>query len=511
MSSSSDSNSDLPLKPIPGGYGLPFIGAVWDRFEFFYVKGRDDFFRSRMLKHKSTVFRANMPPGPFISPNPRVIALLDAVSFPVLFDNSKVEKRDVFTGTFKPSAGFTNGYRVCNYLDPSEPKHHQIKSFLLALIALRKDHVIPLLRNYLTELFVKVEDQVADHGEVYFNPISQNELFKFLFHLYCGKAPGQTKLKSDGLKLFQFWVFAQVLPLGSLGLPWYLFPLNVLEDLLFHTLPLPSFLLKWDLNKLYSAVETSATEAFDLASTFGLSNDEACMNLLFVLGFNSCNGMKIVVPTLMKWVGLAGKILHQKIADEVRSVIKEEGGVTLTALEKMPLVRSVVWESLRIEPPVAYQYATAKEDIVVRSHDAAFLVKKGEMLLGFQPFATKDERVFKDAERFVEDRFLGEEGEKLLKYVYWSNGQETEKPAAANKQCAGKDLVELVLRVFMVELFLRYDSFTVKLGKPTVQGPTVTITSFVKASNFDFCSWSTTHFNMVPNPELWHKNWENFT
>ncbi|XP_028777073.1 allene oxide synthase 3-like [Neltuma alba] len=483
MSSSSGSaDADLPLKPIPGGYGLPFIGAVCDRFDFFYLQGSDDFFRSRMLKYKSTVFRTNMPPGPFISPNSRVIALLDAASFPVLFDNSKVEKRDVFTGTFKPSAGFTNGYRVCNYLDPSEPKHDQIKSFLLALIASRKDQVIPLLRNYLTELFIKVEDEVSGHGKVYFNPISQNELFNFLFHLYCGKAPVQTKLKSDGLKLFQLWVFAQVLPLGSLGLPWYLFPLSVLEDLLLHTLPLPSFLLKWDLNKLYNAVETSATEAFDLASTFGLSKDEACMNLLFVLGFNSCNGMKIVIPTLMKWVGLAGKTLHQKIADEVRSVVKEEGGVTLKAMEKMPLVKSVVWESLRIEPPVAYQYAKAKEDIVVRSHDAAFLVKKGETLLGFQPFATKDEKVFKDAERFVEDRFMGEEGEKLLRYVYWSNGRETEEPAAANKQCAGKNLVELVLRIFTAEFFLRYDSFTIKLGKPTLQGPTVTITSLVKAS-----------------------------
>ena len=92
------------------------------------------------------------------------------------------------------------------------------------------------------------------------------------------------------------------------------------------------------------------------------------------------------------------------------------------------------------------------------------------------------ERVFRDGEKFVEDKFIGKEGEKMLKYVYWSNGRETEEPTAANKQCAGKDLVELVLRVFVVEFFLRYDTFTVKLGKPTLQGPTVTITSLVKAS-----------------------------
>lgn len=41
-----------------------------------------------------------MPPGPFITSNPKVIVLLDGKSFPVLFDASKVEKKDLFTGTF---------------------------------------------------------------------------------------------------------------------------------------------------------------------------------------------------------------------------------------------------------------------------------------------------------------------------------------------------------------------------------------------------------------------------
>jgi hydroperoxide dehydratase len=32
-----------------------------------------------------------MPPGGFTAPDPKVIALLDGVSFPILFDNAKVE------------------------------------------------------------------------------------------------------------------------------------------------------------------------------------------------------------------------------------------------------------------------------------------------------------------------------------------------------------------------------------------------------------------------------------
>ncbi|KAF7840900.1 allene oxide synthase 3-like [Senna tora] len=477
----SDSDSKLPLRPIPGGYGLPFFGAIADRFDFFYNQGREKFFKSRIQKHKSTVFRTNMPPGPFTASDPKVVAVLDAVSFAVLFDNSKVEKRDVFTGTYMPSTDFTGGYRICAYLDPSEQKHRQIKSFLFWMLSSRHGQVIPLLRSYLSELFLKLEDQVADKGEANYNSISDNELFNFAFRFYCGKDPTETNLGSSGAKLFELWTYPQLAPLGSAGLPWYFFPINVVEDFLLRTVPFPAWLLKFAHKKLYHAIYSSALEPLDEAARFGLTREEACNNILFVLGFNSYGGFKIIAPTLLKWVGLAGAPLHQRLAQEIRAAVKSEGGVTPNALSKMPLAKSVVWETLRIEPPVPFQYGKAKSDIVVESHDAAFKVKKGEMLFGFQPVVTKDSRVFEKAEEFVGDRFVGEEGEKLLKYVYWSNGRETEDPTVENKQCPGKDLVVLVLRVLLVELFLRYDTFEIELGTPTL-GPSVKVKKLTKAT-----------------------------
>lgn len=265
------------------------------------------------------------------------------------------------------------------------------------------------------------------------------------------------------------------------GLPWYFFPVNVVEDFLLHTVPFPAWSLKWDHHKLFKAISSSAKEALDQASSFGLTEEEACNNILFVLGFNSYGGLKIVAPTLMKWVGLAGEPLHRRLAQEIRAVVNQEGGVTYNALEKMPLAKSVVWETLRIEPPVPYQYGKAKQDMIIESHVEAFEVKKGEMIFGFQPFATKDPKVFKDADKFVGDRFVGEDGERLLKYVYWSNGRETEDPTPENKQCPGKNLVVLILRLILVELFLRYDTFEVEIGTPTI-GPTVTVKSFTKAT-----------------------------
>ncbi|CBI32527.3 unnamed protein product, partial [Vitis vinifera] len=391
MSSSSDKNdlnsssslSKLPLRKIPGDYGLPFFGAIKDRLDYFYKQGREEFFNARMHKYQSTVFRANMPPGPFMASNPNVIVLLDSISFPILFDTSKVEKRNVLDGTYMPSTAFTGGYRVCAYLDPSETNHALLKRLFMSALAARHHNFIPLF---------------------------------------------QTALGSQGPSIVTKWLFFQLAPLITLGLS--LLP-NFVEDLLLHTFPLPS---------------------------------------IFAL-----------FPSLIKWVGSAGEKLHRELADEIRTVVKAEGGVSFAALEKMSLTKSVVYEALRIDPPVPFQYGKAKEDMVIHSHDAAFEIKKGEMIFGYQPFATKDPKVFDNPEEFMGNRFMGE-GERLLKYVYWSNGRESGNPTVENKQCAGKDLVLLLSRVMLVEFFLRYDTFDIESGT-LLLGSSVTFKSITKATD----------------------------
>lgn len=149
MASSDQGSSGAP-KPVPGSYGLPVIGAVRDRLDFYYFQGQDKYFESRVEQHGSTVVRINVPPGPL---NPRVVPLLDAKSFPVLFDVDKVKKRDVFTGTYMPSASLTGGYRVCAYLDPSEPTHAKVKQLLFSLLVSRKDAVVPAFRSNFSSLF----------------------------------------------------------------------------------------------------------------------------------------------------------------------------------------------------------------------------------------------------------------------------------------------------------------------------------------------------------------------
>ncbi|KAI4325553.1 hypothetical protein MLD38_030938 [Melastoma candidum] len=466
-----------PLKAIPGSYGHRFFGPYADRFDYFYRQGTEEFFRSRVNKYGSTVFRVNMPPGPFVSPDPKVVVVLDATSFPVLFDTSKVEKRNVLDGTFMPSTDYMGGTRVCAFLDPSEPSHTANKRFIFYLLHSWHDTLVPLFRNSMQDFFVRLDDAFSAKGEAYFNSFSDQMSFDFILRLFCRKDPSETSIS---YKTFDKWLFLQLSPLITTK-PLKI--LDVLEDLLLHTFPLPTFLVKSDYKKMYEVFYASNTEALGEAEKLGLGKKDACNNLVFLAGFSAYGGMKTTFPALIKWIGKAGEGLHRQLAEEIRTVVRSEGGVTLGALEKMPLTKSVVYEALRMEPPVPFQYGKAKEDIIIHSSDgSAYEIKKGEMIFGYQPFATRDPNVFKRAEEFVGDRFVGPEGEKMLRYVYWSNGRETENPTVENKQCPGKDMVVLLCRVMVVEFFLRYDTFMVESGTLAL-GSTVTFKSLSKATS----------------------------
>ncbi|KAI3773862.1 hypothetical protein L1987_48401 [Smallanthus sonchifolius] len=471
-----NTTTNLPLRPIPGSYGIPFYQPLKDRFEYFYGPGgRDEYFKSRVQKHQSTVFRANMPPGPFISNNPNVVVLLDAKSFPTLFDVSKVEKKDLFTGTYMPSTDLTGGHRVLSYLDPSEPKHAPLKNMVFFMLKSSIKRILPEFESTYNELFNDLESELAQKGKAFFNDAGEQAAFRFLGRAYLQTNPEETHIGKDGPKLISTWVLFNLGPLLRLGLPWFV------EEPLLHTFRLPPALIKKNYNKLYDFFESFSTPIIQHAESLGISKDEAVHNILFTICFNTFGGIKILFPNTLKWIGRAGTNLHTQLAAEIRAAVKNYGGgkVTMAAMEHMPLMKSVVYECLRIEPPVALQYGKAKRDMTIESHDAVFKVKEGEMLFGYQPFATKDPRVFDRAEEFVPDRFVGDE-EELLKYVTWSNGPETEGPTVGNKQCAGKDFVVLITRLFVVELFRRYDSFDIEVAASPL-GAKVTLTSLKRA------------------------------
>ncbi|XP_024533642.1 allene oxide synthase, chloroplastic [Selaginella moellendorffii] len=413
----SSGSSNLPTKEVPGSYGLPVVGAQKDNLDFLHLQGEVEFFKSRVARYNSTVFKVNFIPGNPAFPDPRGIALLDQSSFPVLLDSSKVDKTNVFTGSYKASDDFTGGYRVLSYLDTTDPKHATLKNF--AFEVLKRNG-----RKFLPEF------QSASHAAF---DAAESEL-------------SSGKNKAD--------MFAPVAPGNSTPLPGFA------EDVVIRTAPLPFLLVKADYDKLCEFFQL-ATEMLDMGEKeFGLSREEAVHQLLFLVGMNSWFGFSArVLPNLLYRVGTLGAEFQKRLGDEIRAAIdvSDPAGSFYGALEKMPLLKSTVLEVFRFDPPVLYQYGRPREDMVVESHDAKFVIKKGQLLGGSQALVCRDPKVFEEPDQLIPDRFVGKE--ELQANVFWSNGRNTKSPTADDKQCAGKNFVETIARFYLVQLFARYKTF----------------------------------------------------
>lgn len=449
-----------PPRSIPGGYGLPVLGPLRDRLDYFWFQGPDDFFRRRAAAYKSTVFRANIPPTfPFfLGVDPRVVALVDAASFTTLFDPALVDKRDVLIGPYNPSVSFTGGTRVGVYLDTEEPDHARTKAFAMDLLRRSARTWAAEFRAGVDAMLATVEADLAkaDKPAVsYLFPLQQC-IFRFLCKALVGADPAADALVDRlGFYILDLWLGLQIVPTQKVGaIP------QPLEELLLHSFPLPSFVIKPGYDLLYRFVDKHGADAVSVAEKeHGIARRDAINNILFVLGFNAFGGFSVFLPFLISEVGEDKTGLRPRLREEVRRVLGDGGEVGFAAVREMPLVRSTVYEVLRMQPPVPLQFGRARRDFVLRSHDAAFAVAKGELLCGYQKLAMRDPAVFERPEEFVPDRFLGAEGEALLQYVYWSNGPETGEPSTGNKQCAAKEVVVATACMLLAELFRRYDDF----------------------------------------------------
>ncbi|KAL6140158.1 hypothetical protein ACLB2K_058459 [Fragaria x ananassa] len=446
--------TSLPIRTIPGAYGWPLLGPISDRLDYFWFQGPETFFKKRTDKYKSTVFRTNVPPTfpLFLGVNPNVVAVLDCKSFSHIFDMDLVEKKNCLVGDFMPSVKFTGDLRTCAYLDTSEPQHAQIKNFAMDILKQSSKVWVPELTANLCTLWDTIDADVTKDGSASYLIPLQKCMFKFLTKCLVGAdVSNSPKIAESGYAMLDRWLALQLLPTVKIGV------LQPLEEIFLHSFAYPSFLVSGDYNKLYKFIEEHGKEVVNRGQTeFGISKEEAIHNLLFVLGFNAFGGFSVFFPSLVNAIASDTTGLQQRIVKEVR----ENAGSTLSfeSVKDLPLVQSVVYETLRLNPPVPLQFARARKDFQLSSHDSAFDIKKGELLCGFQTQVMRDENIFDDPETFKPDRFL--ENKELLNYLYWSNGPQTGSPSTSNKQCAGKDIVTLTACLFVAHVFQRYDSIT---------------------------------------------------
>ncbi|CAM8989039.1 unnamed protein product [Rhodiola kirilowii] len=448
--------SNLPVRSIPGSYGLPLVGPLSDRMDYFWFQGPDKFFKTRIEKHDSTVFRTNMPPTfPFFwDVNPNVVAVLDCASFAHMFDMELVEKRNILVGDFMPSVQFTGGVRVCAYLDTAEPKHAKIKNFAMDILKRSSKSWTTNLTTELDAMWDSIESTLSGNTSAGYVVPLQQFLFKFLTKSLLGADPASNpEIAKSGYSMLDTWLGLQILPTVSINV------IQPLEEIFLHSFPYPFALVSSSYNKLAKFVETQCVEVLERGQAeFGLTKQEAIHNLLFILGFNAFGGFSVFFPSLISTIAN-----DSKLQERLRKEVKENtGGSSLSfeSLTRLDLVKSVVYETLRLNPPVPLQYARARKDFELRSHDSTYQIKKGELLCGYQKIVMRDSKVFDDPETFNPERFMGDEGRDLLNYLYWSNGPQTGTSSELNKQCAAKDIVCMTACLFVAHLFTRYENVT---------------------------------------------------
>ncbi|KAG0486545.1 hypothetical protein HPP92_008640 [Vanilla planifolia] len=457
--SSSSAVVQQPVRQIPGSYGLPLLGPLKDRLDYFWFQGQDKFFRSRLTSHKSTVYRTNIPPTfPFfLGIDPRIIAVLDCASFSALFDPSLVDKRNVLVGSYMPSTRFTGDTRVSVYLDTTEPRHARVKSFCFDLLRRSSAVWFSSFLHYLDKMLLGVETELSKNSSSNFFVPLQKCIFAFLCKSLIGVDTSVSQeIEDSGFSMLDKWLLLQLLPtVGTPALP------QPLTEIFLHSFPFPFFLVAGDYRKLFNFVAENGSEVVQLAVTeYGIGKEEAIHNILFLLGFNAFGGFSVFLPDLITTIGRDKTGLKKRLREEVRSHIKDENGnLGFEEIKGMELVRSTVYEVLRLNPPVPMQFGRAREDFELNSYGVRYPVKKGELLCGYQPLAMRDPTVFERPEEFVPERFLGEEGKGLLKYLFWSNGPETTEPTTDNKQCAAKEHVVATACLLVAEMFRRYDDF----------------------------------------------------
>ncbi|KAG6657758.1 hypothetical protein CIPAW_04G113000 [Carya illinoinensis] len=328
----------------------------------------------------------------------------------------------------------------------------QLKSFAMDILKQgSKTWVTEVLGN-LETMWDGIESTISKSGSASYIIPLQQFIFKFLMKSLVGADPSVSQEIADsGYIMLDRWLAVQLLPTVKIGI------LQPLEEIFLHSWAYPFLLVSGDYKKLCDFVKKEGKEVLRRGETeFGLSAEDSLHNLLFILGFNAFGGFSVYLPGLMSRIVSDKTGLQEKIGTEV----KEKAGSTLSfdSVKEMPLVMSLVYETLRLSPPVPTQYGRARKDFILSSHDSVYNIKKGELLCGYQPLVMRDPKIFDDPESFKPDRFMNEKGSELLNYLYWSNGPQTGSPSTSNKQCAAKDYVVLTTALFVAYIFSRYDS-----------------------------------------------------
>lgn len=418
-----DDGEPSPL-PIPGS----FSGRVPQIVEL-ATKGHH-FFQRRMESLHSCVFKCSFFGAPFV-------ALTDHEGIQCLFNQKLVEKEPGF-GNFRFNQSLL-GDHVPSMFSNGE-RHSQQKGFLIAVSQnmLRMGRLIPNIMDIMPEHLIK-----WNFKEGMGNP-SQEEWEERILHLSMDVlSESMLGIRLSGHSFLQ-WRF-EVLkeektcfgkPSGKYKKALHAF--NHLKDAIANAPDIDPVLKE--------------------AANHGLTEDEAVLEILWMLNFNAAPGTGAAMRSGAARLSIMSCEERNELKKEIRECLGPIG-LNLKTLHKMKKLDNLVCEILRMYPPVALYFGVARRAFFVKSSSGVYKIDKGQKVVGNCHLAQRDPKVFgisgcKSVNEFDPSRF---NVKGLKSKLICTHGPLSDPPSPENHKCTGTNVGYVTLKCFVLYLIMFCD------------------------------------------------------
>ena len=408
-------STDTTPRSVPGGYGLPLVGRVFDTLEFMYLSGWEEFFFKRRRKYKSNVFRTNM--------FRRMVVALDHQAISHLFESNHLIQDYGFGWAAPPR-------RLVGYVTPSifetGPEHDRPKALYMRLLRTRASTLIPVSNSIGAEFIARWLDLKQFSWRDELEDFSVACVFQWLL----GERPD-----AKDIRLVYLNIFTQFLVGITKYLPWSNYSRSVVAY-----------------ERLVTFIKGSRQfpEILATAREVGLTDEDAvAKQMAFLLGMNSFLGIQALLKALVGELSLRPELcasLRREIAAGLRPSNTLEDLATLGA---MPMLDKTLRETLRLHPPVTFIFGRATQDMTIESASGLFSLSRGELMMGVIPIAHKDEFIFSHPERFDPNRF---EDPMASQHLIWPRGLHDAQVSSHGRTCPGKDAAVIIAKLFCINV-----------------------------------------------------------
>lgn len=406
---------------LPGSYGLPILGVIYDTLDFLFLSGWKRFFLKRQQKYESSVFKINL----FM----KGIAILDHDGFEPLFNWDCRLKKDYGFGWAVPPQALVGN--IVPSIFQENPEHEKYKSLYVAILKNQAASFESTFRSVFTDF----SDQWLEKGKFSLTEELERFCAAFVFEWYFGKRPDTDKVRYLYTNLFSHR------PLGLLKLiPWSAYNRS---RPMFHEL----------LNLVKSS--DGFKKHIDIAKTLGLKEeDSVAKQLLFLTGMNNFLGLQGFSKALVGELTLRPD-LRKELLDEMHETENSSASqLNLATLRMLPKLDNTLKEVMRLHPPVFFIFGRAEKDFLLHAKTGTYALSAGDHLIGVIPLAHLDPNAFDDPEDFLPERF---EDPKATERLIWPHGQHDAEVSTKGHICPGKNIAIDFGRVLCHALLTGFD------------------------------------------------------